>query len=69
MHIQLKLEGGMKQNGTFFHHLSKHNHKHSPDAKYNHNIDNRSDEAILEAVKTAKSKAQDAMESLAWVMH
>ena len=64
MHIQLKLEGEMKQNGIFFPHLSKHDQKHSPDTKCNHNVSSISDEAILETVKTAELEAQDAMEKL-----
>ena len=48
MHIQLKLDGEMKLNGIFFPHLSKHNQKHSPDTKCNHNVSSISDEAILE---------------------
>ena len=64
MHIQLKLEGEMKQNEVFFPHLNKHDHKHLLDAKCNHNVSRISDKAILEAVKTAELEAQDAMEKL-----
>ena len=62
MHSLLKLAGRWDE--IFFPYLSKHNHKHSPDAKCNYNVSSISYEAILEAVNITKLEAQDTMGKL-----
>ena len=61
MHIQLKLEGEMKQSGIIFPQLNKHS---QIDPTVVPNVSHVSNEDILEIVKQAKEEAQEAMEKL-----
>ena len=61
MHIQLKLEGEMKQNGIIFPRSNKHA---QTDTTGKSKVSNVSNEDILDIVKQAKEEAQEAMEIL-----
>ena len=61
MHIQLKLEGDMKQSRIVFPRSNKHS---QTDNTMKSNVSDVSNEDILEIVKQAKVEAQKAMEKL-----